>query len=246
MHHARWLAKAIYCLKIYMFRNQFVISASDLRSLREICVFIVTFYVKIWFTASKAIQAPYSDLELFKSLIKYKQVHPKVAEAALDKLSNHCWYLHEQLACLALFDETVTQEEKLKIIYNMKNKDSTTTNYDIKRLNVTHAEKESKNISDFVSKESIFIFKQFKLSYDFINDDFDSWDKNASYQECLYTFSNLRVVNDTAERGVALMEEFNNCLTNDEEQRQYLLQVVQNHRKNYSTCFKSNYKLLSS
>lgn len=157
-----------------------------------------------------------------------------------------CWYIYEQLTCLALFDETVTQEEKLKIIYNMKNKDLTTTNYDIKRLNVTHAEMESKSISDFVSKESILIFKQFKLSYDFINDDFDSWDKNASYQECLFTFSNLRVVNDTAERGVALMEEFNNCLTNDEEQRQYPLQVVQNHRKNYSTCFKSNYKLLSS
>ncbi|XP_074114024.1 uncharacterized protein LOC141537090 [Cotesia typhae] len=86
MHHARWLAKAIYCLKIYMFRNQFAISASDLRSLCEICVFIVKFYIKIWFNALTAIQAPNSDLELFKSLIKYKQIHPKIAEAALDKL----------------------------------------------------------------------------------------------------------------------------------------------------------------
>lgn len=166
-----------------MFKDQFAISASDLRSLCEIFVFIVKFYIKIWFNASKANQAPYSDLELFKSLIKYKQVHPKIAEAALDKLFNHCWYLHEQLACLALFDGAVTRKEKLEIINNIKNKDSTITNYDIKRLDVTHVQMESKNISDFVSKESIFIFKQFKLSYDFMDNNFDSWDNNASYQE---------------------------------------------------------------
>jgi len=36
----------------------------------------------------------------------------------------------------------------------------------------------------------------------------------------------LKVVNDTAERGVKLIQDFNSCLTKDEEQRQYLLQVV--------------------
>ncbi|XP_046616392.1 uncharacterized protein LOC124303338 [Neodiprion virginianus] len=47
IHYARWLAKAVYCLKIYIFRNQFTRSASDLRYLREICVFIVIFYTKV-------------------------------------------------------------------------------------------------------------------------------------------------------------------------------------------------------
>ncbi|KAG0726857.1 Tigger transposable element-derived protein 7 [Chionoecetes opilio] len=40
----------------------------------------------------------------------------------------------------------------------------------------------------------------------------------------------LRVVNDTAERGVALIQSFNLRLTKDEEQRQFLLQVVEAHR----------------
>ncbi|KAG0725682.1 hypothetical protein GWK47_038130 [Chionoecetes opilio] len=39
------------------------------------------------------------------------------------------------------------------------------------------------------------------------------------------------VVNDHAERGVALIQEFNGSLTKDEEQLQFLLQVVADHRK---------------
>lgn len=94
-----------------------------------------------------------------------------------------------------------------------------------------------------MSDKSVFIFKQFELSYEFNHNDLNSWNDNPKFQTCLNTFKNLRVVNDTAERGVALIEEFNNCLTHDETQRQYLLQVVRDHSKKYSSCLKSNYKL---
>ena len=48
----------------------------------------------------------------------------------------------------------------------------------------------------------------------------------------------LTVVNDTAEREVALAEDFNLLLTKDEDQRQYLLQAVKFHMKLYPTCQK--------
>ena len=41
----------------------------------------------------------------------------------------------------------------------------------------------------------------------------------------------FKVVNDTAERGVKLIQDFNSYLTKDEEQRQFLLQVVSECRK---------------
>ena len=47
------------------------------------------------------------------------------------------------------------------------------------------------------------------------------------------TILNLKVANDNAERGVALIETYNCLLTKDEEQKQYLLQVVQNHRDRF-------------
>ena len=40
----------------------------------------------------------------------------------------------------------------------------------------------------------------------------------------------MKVVNDIAERGVRLMDEYNSILTNNEEQKQYLLQVVKEYR----------------
>ena len=41
----------------------------------------------------------------------------------------------------------------------------------------------------------------------------------------------MRVVNDTAERGVKLFEEFNRLLTNDEEEKLFFLQVVEANQK---------------
>ena len=43
----------------------------------------------------------------------------------------------------------------------------------------------------------------------------------------------LKVVNDIAERGVKLMEEFKDILTGDEEQRKMLLHCVEDTRKLY-------------
>ena len=46
------------------------------------------------------------------------------------------------------------------------------------------------------------------------------------------TVHDLKVVNDTAQRGVALIQAYcSGSLTRDEEQLQYLLQVVAAHRQ---------------
>ena len=46
----------------------------------------------------------------------------------------------------------------------------------------------------------------------------------------------LLVTNDNAERGVALMQELNKHITRDEEQFQFLLRVVADHRRRYPDC----------
>lgn len=50
------------------------------------------------------------------------------------------------------------------------------------------------------------------------------------------------MVNDVAERGVALIQQFNTTITHDEEQKQYLLQIVESHRKKFKNCNKSTLK----
>ena len=46
---------------------------------------------------------------------------------------------------------------------------------------------------------------------------------------------NLKVVNDNAERAVSLIQTFNNTITKNEEQKQYLLKIVLEHRKAFPT-----------
>ena len=57
------------------------------------------------------------------------------------------------------------------------------------------------------------------------------WPASEQYRYGQTRFKSLRVVNDTAERAVKLFEEYNTLLTNDEEEKQLLLQVVEANRK---------------
>ena len=49
----------------------------------------------------------------------------------------------------------------------------------------------------------------------------------------------LKVINDAAERGISLIQNFNSVLTNQEEQKQFLLQVVEKHRQDFPDTKKS-------
>ena len=42
---------------------------------------------------------------------------------------------------------------------------------------------------------------------------------------------NLRVINDSAERGMMMISDYNDTLTRNEEEKQALLQVVEHHRR---------------
>lgn len=60
-----------------------------------------------------------------------------------------------------------------------------------------------------------------------------TWSNDPSYKECNEIIKKLKVVNDTAERGVKLISEYNKILTNNENQKQFLLQVVKDYKTRY-------------
>ena len=56
----------------------------------------------------------------------------------------------------------------------------------------------------------------------------------------------LKLVNDAAEWWIALISEYNDILCNNEKQKQYLHQVVENHRKNFPDSNKSTLLKMST
>lgn len=69
-----------------------------------------------------------------------------------------------------------------------------------------------------------------------------SWTKNTAFLHAKKTVSMLRAVNDTAERAVKLMQDFHGLITVEEEQKQFLLRCVKEHRRLYPDCKKDTLK----
>ena len=94
-------------------------------------------------------------------------------------------------------------------------------------------------LDHFVSCNMQKLFRKLKLTDHFLNYDPELWATRDDYQQGTKIVNALLVTNDNAERGVALVQELNKLITHDEKQFQFLLQVVSDHRRQFSSCQKS-------
>ena len=89
---------------------------------------------------------------------------------------------------------------------------------------------EGKHLFDFTTHNTLQFFHILGLNSNFLlTVDPDDWDSNERYQQGKRCAESLRVVNDSAERAIKLIKDFNSSLARNEEQKQFLLQVVSNH-----------------
>ena len=59
------------------------------------------------------------------------------------------------------------------------------------------------------------------------------WQQKANKTMLRHTHCVLRVVNESAERGVKLMEDYNKLFTKNEPQKQYVLRIVSDYRRKF-------------
>jgi len=96
---------------------------------------------------------------------------------------------------------------------------------------------EKLRLHDLPNQNTMRIFIEFGVEK-FWESDMVNWNDSKSFLEAEKVFKNLRVTNDVAERGVALIQDLNRKITHNEDQLQFLLQVVSEHRKTYPGCSK--------
>ncbi|GBM41112.1 hypothetical protein AVEN_63795-1 [Araneus ventricosus] len=87
------------------------------------------------------------------------------------------------------------------------------------------------NLSAFVIERLGKLFQKLNIGDAFLNLPSEEWKQNSSYFQGREHVRKLQIVNDTAERGVKLLQEFNALITKDEEENQFLLQVVEANLK---------------
>ena len=65
------------------------------------------------------------------------------------------------------------------------------------------------------------------------------WEGKVEYQTEFQFVRTMKVVIDCAERGVALMQTYNGILTKNEDQKQFLFQLVEEHREKLTNVKKA-------
>ncbi len=186
-------------------------------------------------TAPLAVEAPLNDFLLMGKLLRYHEA--KISSATSKKLGLHLWYLSEELVALALFDSRVISETKKLMLAAM---DEASPGHPLKRPRVdTSAFLGHNGLEQFCTSNSKTLFDILQLQTSFLAKDPSNWNDDETYQEALRTVKGLAVVNDRAERGVALIHDFNKQLTTKEDELQFLLQIVSEHRRQFPDCRKS-------
>jgi hypothetical protein len=118
--------------------------------------------------------------------------------------------LSEELVALALFDPEVSVTDKMEIVTALAS-DHGANNQN--RLQMDPKIASEKKLASFVTRNTNRLFTILELPTGFLHEDPATWDDNEQFVSAQTIITHLRVVNDFAERGVALMQEYNAILT---------------------------------
>ena len=232
-HHARWMSKGIYFLKLNLLKNVFKMSEEEKDKVSRIAEFIILFYAKLWFTSPLAASAARYDLEFMSGITDYRLVDPSLSFHVLKSCYRHLWYLVSELIPLVLVDsglEDFEREKVAKAIYAQERKEIKPGKPAFPVLEFG-AKEVRKDLSVLVGPESWLVFDILGLSgpQDWLLADPSTWDLYPEYEQLQIFTRNLVVVNDLAERGIHLATDYINRVESA-EQREALFQVVEDFR----------------
>lgn len=232
------MARLIYSLKIYLYRSQFVLTDKELSGLQYFIVFVLTVYIKHWYQAPCSLTAAKNDLQLLKDIAEFKAIDSNISAATMITFSRHLWYLSEELVGIAFFDDSLDVFEKRLMVKALERRGC--PNPEVRpKINVKNVMQY--RVSDFVTSNSLAIFRALNISQEFLSSDPVSWSSREDYIAARNLVKSLKVVNDIAERGLATSTNFNGKFTADEEQWQDMILGIEQNRK---LCPISNKKTL--
>lgn len=232
-NNARWMARIIYALKTYLFREHLDLEADFENSLERFCIFVALIYTKHWNRCSIAVDTPYNDLMLIIELTDYMAIDEEIVTVALAAHERHYWYLGDELVVLALFSNKVGNDVKMNMVNKMTQRSEQRTENSLKYTdeidNVRNIQ-----LDHFVSHRSIFFFECLQLNQDFLSESPENWSEMRSFRTAKQRVEALiTVVNDSAERGVQLGA---NTIKNQRVQSESRLQdfIISTYGENHS------------
>ncbi|KAG0722564.1 hypothetical protein GWK47_044271 [Chionoecetes opilio] len=226
-HMARWMAKAIYAVKIMLFHDQLEMSRRELAGIRRVAFFVTMVYAKYWNEAMIPSYAAKNDLDFITGVKRI--CDDGVASVAERAMRRHLWYLSENLIGLAIFDDSISPEQKAEMVEGMK-RPSTTKN---PRRPESKTPINLNRSSAFCSVRSTQVLKSLLGGQQptFLELSPETWNTDSCFKCAKKRAGVLKVTNNLAERGIALIQRFLGNRTKDERQTQFLLKLARLHTK---------------
>ncbi|KAL1446603.1 hypothetical protein WDU94_008930 [Cyamophila willieti] len=77
----------------------------------------------------------------------------------------------------------------------------------------------NEDLSYFITAQSSGFFEKLNISTNILHQDPSTWHEDEDYLKGFGLVAHFKVVNDTAERGVKLIQDFSHSLTHNEKQK---------------------------
>ena len=165
-HHARWMSKAIYYLKIWLLSRIFMLLEEDRERVRRMVCFILVLYARAWFEAPLSTSAARNDLTFHCLALKYREVEPQAAFKLLKCARRHQWYTTPQLVTLALADTGLVdgeREELAKSIHILPRTDIKSGRPDFPVLDWRGEELARPRLATLTTPDSWLLFQMLEL-----------------------------------------------------------------------------------
>ena len=231
-HHARFMGKSIYLLKMFLLSNIFPLTPEEYQRITQLTGFVVHLYGRHFLSGALGTAAPRLDRGFLYDLQRYRVYAPVIADAAQMSAKRHLWYLTPQLVVLALFDDDLQDDEKQQMAHTLTQ---------IQRPDVINPGKpdfepvaaklgpEMPELSSFITAKSWLLFNLLHSRCAWLNHHPSVWHQDPEFTFLRSFCQDLQVVNDSAERAVKDVQDFAE-VTRDPAHRDDIILVANDHR----------------
>jgi len=185
-HHARWMAKLLYVLKLNLFQQQFQITPKESRACLEFGLFIALVYIRPWITCANSCDAPTNDLALVCAFTDYRSISEIISTAATKAITRHLWYLSEELIPLSLFSDHVSIDTKRQMVLRIREIIGHGVEYQERSTRYTVQDMTTllnNPLESFIGPASALFFSALHIDETFLESDVEEWANIDSFQK---------------------------------------------------------------
>ena len=226
---ARFMQKSLYYMKLQLLSRQIhFLTDSQKKEAELVSEFVGLFWAGWFFKCPLAAEAAQEDLLAIRNVRIYREFRPESSEACLLSFERHLWYLTAELVVLSLASEEVPASELKKLasaLVSVPRPESFSPGKPVfprKGFTQDHTIWVNDNLpslSIFVSERSWLLFNLLDLGpadSEWLQVEVHQWHLFSGFRKFRDFVKGLTVVNDPAERGVKMIQDFVNKYHDEE------------------------------